>query len=246
METKSPDRGVYSDELTVQPNPSAGSIAGRVLAYARQRGIRGTLKALAKTIFYPFVHYNRHLIWDLTLDGNRPPSSWSPKEHLSILGPEDLEKALTPRLREFLGGVAAEHDLKGVRQGDRLLLVTIEGEYAYSAYIYFDTTVETRRQKKIYGEMKETPIIGSCLTAPAFRRRGIHRRVLNDAFRYLRQIGCRRVVLEVLADNEPSNQANERVGMNIRRELTDWTVFRRLVVQRVVEDRRPRWRVFVI
>ena len=52
-------------------------------------------------------------------------------------------------------------------------------------------------------------------------------------------------MLEVLADNQPSNRANEAVGMKIRRQLTDWTVFRRIVVQRVVEDNEPHWRVFL-
>src|SRR5262249_36782938 len=160
-------------------------------------------------------------------------------------------------------------------------------------YIYFDTTRETRRQKKIYCEPGDAPVIGSCSSTPvkvwrapahqlpsesgiarklrqllpadtnladaaegfkslgqlvytaqlahklgipfvllktrvvagenlwqavqklkpevdamaevrqAWDEASIHRRVLNDVFCYLRQLGYRRAINEVLAHNRP-------------------------------------------
>jgi hypothetical protein len=295
-----------------------------------------TVLAAVRTLTSPLVQYRRHLIWEVLLDAPRPPSPWAEDERLLIIGPESLEAEMNPQLWQFLGGESAADDLKGVREGDRLMLVTIENRYVYYGYIYFDTTRETRRQKRIFGEKDGTPVIGTCYSTPfkiwggktqqleqntelssrlqkllpagtdlqnaakgfkslgqfiytlhvsqnldipfdalragvlsgqslwqaiealkpnvdamaevrkAWDEASIHRRVLNEAFRYLQQLGYSRVINEVMASNQASSKANVAVGMKICRELRDWTIVKRLVVQKVEEANRSDWRVFVI
>jgi hypothetical protein len=309
-----------------------GDFFRRVKSYWRARGPRAFVLAAFKTIAGPVVRYNRHFIWEALLDTPRLPSPWADDERLSILGPEQLDPALNEPLRRFLGGENVTSDLEGVRHGDRLMLVTIDGKYAYSGYIYFDTTAATRRHVKIYCETPGVPVIGTCASAPAkiwggpagvpaqgalrskleqllpsgadlekaargFKTMGlflhtaqlahnlelpfdalkdrilagrnlwqavqdlnsnvdavaevrkiweeasIHRRVLNEAFRYLQQLGYPRVINDVLAHNEASIKANVAVGMRLCRELRDCTILKHLVVQRVGEGGRWRWRL---
>jgi hypothetical protein len=304
-------------------------------SYWRARGAQAFVLAVMKTIVGPLVRYRRHFIWEALLDAPRPPSPWSDEELLSIIGPEHLDAALKPRLRRFLGGESAARDLEGVRGGDRLILVTIDGNYVYSGYMYFDTTPETRRQMKIYGEAPGVPVLGNCVSLPfkiwhgpagtprqsalrskleqllpsgtdletaasgfktmglfihtaqlahnlgfsfdalksrilagrnlwqavqdlkphvdaaaevrkAWDNASIHRRVLNEAFRYLWSLGYSRAINEVLAHNDASNKANEAVGMRVCRELRDWTIFKHFVLQKVGEGGRSRWRFIVV
>jgi len=310
--------------------------AGTLQSYSARNGFKGTLLAIARSLVQPLGRYNHHFIWEVDLDAPRPSSPWAPDEQFSILGPEAVDGEMTPRLRRFLGGESAEGDLQGVREGDRLLLVEIGSGYAYSGYIYFNTTAETRRQKRIYLEPGDAPVIGSCISTPAkvwsgpgnrisestelaakvgrllpagtelsaaaegFKNLGqfvytahlsyrleipfaelkarvvagenlwtavkalkpgidamaevkqaweeasIHRRVLNDVFVYLKGLGYRRAINDVVAHNAASHKANQAVGMRMRRELRDWTVLRHLLIQRIREDGRSRWRVLVI
>jgi hypothetical protein len=303
--------------------------------YKEQKGLRSTALAVLRTLVQPLVRFNHHFIWEAELT-ERIPSVWSDEESFSIIGPEDLDAKLTPKLLKFLGGERAADDLNGVRQGDRLLLVTIAGDYVYSGYIYFNTTRETLRQKKIYNESDETPVIGTCISTPSkiwagkaesirpatelasrlqkllptgmalekaasgFKNLGqfvytvylshnleipfdqlkakvlggsalwkavqelrpgvdattevrrawdeasIHRRVLNDVFRYLYSQGYRRAMNDVLAHNEASHKANAAVGMKIRRELQDWTILKRCMLQRARSAGRSSWRLFGI
>jgi hypothetical protein len=305
-------------------------------AYSARKGLAATLRAVVRALVQPVVRYRHHLIWEATLHAPRLPSPWAEEERFSIIGPETLDAEVNPRLYRFLGDDDAAYDLQGVREGDRLLLVQIESAYVYSGYIYFNTTPETRRQKKIYREPGDAPIIGSCISRPVkiwprpvteltaanelsrklcrllpagstienaaagFKSMGqlvytaqlahnlgirfdvlkarvlsgdtlwkavealkpgidamaevrrvwdeasIHRRVLNDVFRYLQQLGYNRAINEVLAHNLPSLNANEAVGMKICRELRTCIVLGRLAVQRIAEAGRSQWRVFWI
>jgi hypothetical protein len=309
--------------------------AATVRSYLQRHGPKATIGAIVSTATGSVVRANRHGIWETVLNADRAPSPWADDEELKIIGPDRLDAELNPRLLRFLGGDAAADDLRGVRQGDRLLVVTINGEYVYSGYIYFNTTRATRRQKKIYAETDDTPVIGTCVSKPTriwagpptalpekselwrevlgllpagsdvnaaaagFANLGqfvytarlshqlqipftrlknlviggkalwtavaelrpdvdamgevrrvwdyasVHRRVLNDVFCYLFSIGFRRVINEVLVHNTPSQKANMAVGMTIRRELRDWTLLKRLVLQRVNEGERSYWRLFV-
>jgi hypothetical protein len=313
----------------------AGGFSRRVQSYWRAKGPRAFVLAVLKTITGWLCRYNRHFIWEALLDTPRPLSPWADEERLSILGPEQLDAELNEPLRRFLGGENAASDLEGVRHGDRLMLVTLDGKYVYSGYMYFDTTAETRRQVRIYGETPGVPVIGTCVSAPmkiwngpagvpaqgalrskleqllpsgtdlenaasGFKTMGlfihtaqlahnlelpfdalkdrilagrnlwqavqdlnpnidavaevrktweeasIHRRVLNEAFRYLQKLGYSRAINEVLAHNDASRKANVAVGMRLCRELRDWTILKHLVVQRVGEGGRWRWRLIWI
>ena len=124
---------------------------------------RGLAGALARRV----VRDNRYCIWETAGDVQRSPSIWADDEQFTIIGPDRLDAELNPRLLAFLGGDGAKGDLDGVRQGDRLLVVTIGGEYVYSGYVYFNTTAATRRQKHIYREHDESPVIGTCFSKPA-------------------------------------------------------------------------------
>ena len=313
----------------------AGAFWRKVRSYWRNRGPRAFVLAVVRALAGRLFRYDRHFIWEALLSTPRPPSPWSDDEQLLILGPGELEATLDEPLRRFLGGENATNDLEGVGRGDRLMLVRVDGEYAYSGYIYFDTTLETRRQVKIYGEALGVPVIGTCVSAPSriwngpagvpsqdalrfkleqllpletdlesaasgFKTMGmfihaaqlahnlelpfdvlkgrilsgrnlwqavqdlkpntnaadevrkiweeasIHRRVLNDAFRYLQNLGYSRVINDVLAHNDGSTKANIAVGMKLCRELRDWTILRHLVVQRVGVSGRWRWRLIWI
>ena len=309
---------------------------GRLRAYSAKRGLRATLAALGRNVVQRLVRYQHHFIWEEDLTRRREPSAWAADEQFSILGPDNIDGELSPSLREYLGGDGAAGDIEGVRKGDRLLLVRARGKYVYSGYIYFETTGESRRQKKIYAEDPRTPVIGTCVSAPlriwtesaqtitsseALRKKvqgllgegedlaeaardfkdlgqfvytafvshelkipfpalktlvcqgkplwraaqelkpgvdgmavarrawdesSVHRRVLNEVFRYLRNLGYARAINEVLAHNLASSNANIAVGMRVCRELRDWIVCKRVVIQRVSESGRTDWRVFRI
>jgi hypothetical protein len=318
---------------------SLGKIAksvGTLRSYLVRKGLGTTLLAVLRTLAHPVVRYRHHFIWEALLDRPRPPSPWAEEERFSIVGPECLDREMSPRLERFLEANDSASDFDGVRMGDRLLLVEIESWYVYSGFIYFNTTRETRRQKTIYCEPGDAPVIGTCVSRPVkiwsrpmtqlpadselarnlrrllpadtalesaaagFQSLGqfahtaqlahnleipfdqlkarimngdslwtgvaalrpgvdamgevrrvwdevsIHRRVLNDVFRYLQHLGYKRAINEVLADNLSSRNANEAVGMKICRELRTCTILGRLAVQRISEGGHSRWRVFRI
>jgi hypothetical protein len=305
-------------------------------SYVARKGLGATLMAVVRTLAHPVVRYRHHFIWEALLNTPRSPSPWAEEERFSIIGPETLDREMSPRLQRFLDADGSADDLDGVRKGDRLLLVEIDSSCVYSGYIYFDTTRETRREKTIYCEPGDAPVIGTCVSSPVkiwsrpmtplpadselarklrrllpadtamesaaagFKSLGqflhtaqlahnleipfdqlkarimsgdslwtgvaalrpgvdamgevrrvwdeasLHRRVLNDVFRYLQQLGYQRAINEVLADNLSSLNANKAVGMKICRELRTWMILGRLAAQRISEAGRSRWRVFRI
>lgn len=216
----------------------------RAWQYSARHGLWRTCAAAATTILAPVVRRRRHYLWEIALDGSREPSVWSPDEQLRIIDRETIDTELTPPLLALIGDEAARGDLEGVRGGDLLAVVVVASMPVYYSYVYFDTTDATRRHMKLFGETGGDPVTGTAYTVPAWRGRGIHRRAKNDLFRYLHARGVSRVVGDVDAGNTASNQANAAIGMRVCRELTDVTILGRLVVQRVVEGGRTRWRVF--
>jgi hypothetical protein len=214
----------------------------KVRSHLRQAGFRRTLVAAVLTAVSPVVRRRERLIWEVKL-GPREPSTWERGEKLLILGPENIDKALTGPLRSFLGGPAAAAEIEGVRGGDRLFVVASKMDFLACSYIFFDTTNETRRQARIYGERQNTPIIGMSFTSPAARGKGLYRRILNEMFRYLAHMNCDRAVCEVHPGNTPSNKASQAAGMRVCRELRDWAILNKLFVQRVIEGGKSRWRV---
>jgi len=141
-------------------------MGGKVTARWRQMGPWITFMTILRKLFKPLVQYQHLFIWEVALDSPRSHSIWAPDERMTIIGPEMIDSVINPRLMRFLGGERAADDLEGVRGGDQLLLVENETGYVYSGYIYFDTTRQTRRQKKIYGEGNGTPVVGTCVSRP--------------------------------------------------------------------------------
>ena len=218
-------------------------MAGLLRTEWRRRGALGMLQSAARAVIHLIVRRRDRLIW--AMDLSQPPAvaPWTSGEHLLILGPDNLDRELTPALRTFLGGDQAASDLDGVRRGDRLFVVRAGNEYLSCSYIFFATTRVTRRQARIYGEQRDTPIIGMSFTAPAARGRGLYRRLLTHMFAFLAAQGSIRAICEVHPDNTPSNRASQAAGMVLSRELTDWALLNRLFLQRVRENHATRWRV---
>jgi RimJ/RimL family protein N-acetyltransferase len=160
----------------------------------------------------------------------REPSVWQPGESLIILGPDTIDVKLTEQLRSFLGAPAAEAEIEGVRGGDRLFVVAPETDVLACSYIFFDTTREMRRQARIYGKLRNTPIVGMSFTSPAARGRGLYRRILNEMVRYFVQIKYKRVVAELQPGNIASHKASQAACMRVCRELCDWEILNKLFV----------------
>lgn len=217
-----------------------GTRMRRVRSRVSEEGAFRTGCAAFATLVSPIVQHRQRWIWEVKLGAHRP-STWNPAERLFIIGPENIDQALTPSLRAGLGGASGE--LAGVRRGDRLFVVAAGAEFLACSYVFFDVTKETRRHTRIYGEARNTPVIGMSFTAPAARGRGLYRRILNDMFVYLAGMGCQRAVCEVDPRNTASNRASEAAGMQICRELSEWSLLKRLFLQRVTEGGRSRWRI---
>jgi RimJ/RimL family protein N-acetyltransferase len=178
----------------------------------------------------------------MPLEEQRPAVIWSDGESFQIVGPENLDTDLTPELRSFLGGEEGESEIEGVRLGDRVFIASDAAGYLGRTCLFFDTKEETRRQARILGELPTTPILGSSFTTPAARGRGVHKRLVGEVFRYLQDLGYRRVVCEIDYENIASQTAKKGVGMSVCRQISDWKVLDLLVVQKVKESGRSRWR----
>lgn len=237
------DRGLPAGITGIMPSIGQTAALGvrKVCSRLRETGLRRTLAAAVSTAASPIVRRRERLIWEMK-PGPLEPSVWERGEKLVILGPENIDKELSDQLRAFLGPAAAP-EIEGVRGGDRLFVVATETDFLSCSYIFFDTTNETRRQARIYGEQRNTPIIGMSFTSPAARGRGLYRRILNEMFRYLANINCERAVCEVHPGNTPSNKASQAAGMRVCRELCDLAILNRLFIQRVTERGKSRWRV---
>lgn len=208
----------------------------------RKRGAWGVLAASIQTLIYPVAQFHRRLVWQMPLEGAIAPVIWSAGESLQIIGPENLDAELTPELSSFLGGEAAASEIEGVRLGDRVFIASDAAGYLGRTCLFFDTKQETRRQARILGELPTTPILGSSFTTPAARGRGVHKRLVSEVFRYLQDLGCRRVVCEIDYENIASQTAKAGVGMSVCRQISDWKVLDLIAVQKVKESGRSKWR----
>lgn len=212
-------------------------------ATARDESSASVLRTIGKAILSPLIQYRRRLVWEVDLTKVQPLSQWESGQSLIVLGPENVKHDTTAELRHFLGGDAAAAELDGVGGGDRLFVVASPTEYLAYSYIFFATREASRRQARILGEAENTPIIGQSFTAREARGRGIYRRVLNEMFIYLRGTGYERAVCEVDPLNRPSIRASRAAGMRMCRELDDWRILKRILLQRVQESGRTRWRL---
>ena len=209
----------------------------RIRHHWHGHGTLNTLGFLATRV----VRCRRYVVFDASLEIERPCTLWGEGEQLQRIGPEEVDTALTPEVRAFLGDADAQESIEGVRQGNQLFLVTNHGEIQHCGYILFET-----RQTKILGEKDRPPLIACCLTAPAARGRGLYRKALNAELCYLRTRGYRRAVIETDPENAPSRKGIEAAGFRLRREISACILLNWLVLQKVREDTRTKWTLTVL
>jgi hypothetical protein len=211
-------------------------LADRIRRHRRQHGSFATLRFLSSRVF----RRREHVVFDVLLDGIDAPR-WEEGEQLRVIGPENIDAEVTPAIRGFMGGDEAVESLQGVRNGDRLFVVTGDGEVLHGGYVLFHT-----RQTKLIGEPGDPPVIASCLTAPAARGRGLYRKALRAELCYLRDRGYRRAVIETSPDNTASRRGIEAAGFRFLREARVWIVMNKLVCQRLSDVSGTHWRVFLL
>jgi RimJ/RimL family protein N-acetyltransferase len=180
------------------------------------------------------------MVFEADLEKPRAASEWSPDEILESFGPDEIDSAVTPTLKAFLGGDAMEN-IDGVRSGNRLFLISGGGRHLHCGYILFRT-----RQAKLIGETDAPPIIACCFTAPAARGRSLYRKALNAELCFLRDRGYKRAVIETEPENTASRKGIEAAGFRLIRSVRAWIVLNGLVLQRIVEPSGSHWRVFFL
>jgi RimJ/RimL family protein N-acetyltransferase len=205
----------------------------RIWRHWRLHGAGSTLSFLASRVF----RRRRYVVFDACLEGPRPCTQWVEGEQLCRIGPNEVDTAMTPAIRAFLGDDAREN-IEGVRQGDQLFVVTTNDEVQHCGYILFRT-----RQTKILGEGDNPPLIANCQTAPAARGRGLYRKALNAELCYLKELGYRRAVIETGPENIPSRKGIEAAGFRFLREVTAYILLNCLLLQKVSEGPHTRWRL---
>jgi GNAT superfamily N-acetyltransferase len=211
-----------------------------------EAGLERRLRNLVHSILGKIVRFQSRYVWERALGADCQPPEWPSGETVEAIGPETAGLARQAPLFDFLGGPALVQELEGVSRGDRLFAVRNEFGYAAYSFIFFDITSSTMRQKRILLVEPGTPVIGLSFTAPEARGKGIYKRLLQEMFAYLAGRGAGRVVCEVEPGNGPSNAASRAVGMCLRRELSDCIIARKLVIQRVREAGKARWRILLV
>ena len=192
----------------------------------KQRGAGATLRFLLTRIFRHEVHW----LYAIDTARARGAIAWTPAENFRVVDAGNLEVELNPALEAFLGGPAAAENLRGIRNGDLLFLVTDGEQYVHRGY-----ALRRTRQKQLLGENEDTPMIAYCYTAPAARGRGLYQRALVAEADYLQARGFSRIVIET----DPSNVASQKgilaAGFAFEREVRAWILLNSLAV-RVTRD----------
>jgi len=210
-------------------------VAERIRRHWRQHGPLSTLRFLASRILRRW----RCVVYEASLETPGACAHWNDGDRLQVIGPENLDKALTPELRSFLGGEEAIENLEGVRTGNRLFVVANDSGFLHCGYILFQT-----RQTRIIGETTGPPVIACCQTVPTAQGRGLYRNALRAELCYLRERGYRRAVIETDPKNIPSRRGIEAAGFRLCRQATSWIVLNWIVGQKLVEPSGVRWRLF--
>jgi len=225
-------------EITVAERDRAAAFVPRLIKEAisriarlwKQRGAWATFRFLVTRIYRHEIH------WIYAIDAFRARAAvaWKPTERFRIVDAGNLEAELDPALEEFLGGPSAVENLRGIRNGDLLFLVTDDERYVHRGY-----ALRRTRQKHLLGEHEDTPMIAYCYTAPAARGRGLYQHALVAEADHLQAAGFQRVVIET----DPSNIASQKgilaAGFAYEREVRAW-IFLNLLVVRVTRDRTGR------
>jgi hypothetical protein len=216
--------------------PSIATIAHRLRYQLRQRGLLSTLRFLASRL-------GRHEVRAVySADLRRPCQAveWKGGERLVVVGPHNLESALTPRVVEFLRGSASEC-LAGIRSGDRLFIVADAENYLHRGYV-----VLTGRAKKLLDEPPDVPLIGYCYTAEAARGRGLYRRALVAELQYLQALGYKRVVIDSDPRNYASRKGIEAAGFAFARTVNVWIFLNLFALRQTITPAQRTWRALLL
>lgn len=212
-----------------------GNLA-RIRRLAKRRGLIGTCRFLASRVF----RHEERLVFERDCNVGVAPQ-WKRGEQLLEIGPENIDRAMTPALLKFLGGDEAFESLEGVRNGDRLFVVTGDGEYLHRGYVIFKN-----RQKRVLGDNSNAPVIGYCATTPAARGRGLYRRTLQAEVSYLGGLGHNRVLIETTPENRASRKGIEAAGFTLAWSANMWIILNTFVLRRTENHSGRNWRaVFV-
>jgi GNAT superfamily N-acetyltransferase len=166
-----------------------------------------------------------------------PLVEWAEGERLLVIGPDNLDSAVTPRMKAFLGGSTYEC-LAGISSGDRLFIIAERDEYLHRGYVMFGDGA-----KKLLDEPENIPLIGYCYTAPSARGRGIYRRALIAEMRYLQELGYKRVVVDTHPKNHASRKGIEAAGFMFVRTVKVWIIVNLVGIQRTESGHTVRWRI---
>ena len=202
---------------------------------------RGTAAAL-RMVFSRVVLHRRHVVFDADLGRPYGEPEWAGGERLLMLGPGEIDAAMTPALGAFLGGDEAADNIVGVRGGDLLFVVEDDGRYLHCGYVFFNA-----KGARLIGETDNPPLIGCCLTAADARGRGLYRKALQAELACLARKGFRRAVIETDPENLASRRGIEAAGFGLLREADTWTVLNILVFRRSKETAGGRkWSVSLL
>jgi hypothetical protein len=208
--------------------------AGRIRRYSRQHGVRATLAFLLSRV----VRHQQHVVFDMDLSAAPAAPDWNITQRVLVIGPENVDSAISPELYRFLGGDGAVENLQGLREGNRLFVVSNGDTFQHCGYILMKT-----RETSLLAERFGTPLIACCFTPTGARRQGIYRRALQEEVAYLGQQGFRRVIIETTPDNTASIRGIEAAGFRLCRRVSAWIILNHIGFARIVEssgERRTR------
>jgi RimJ/RimL family protein N-acetyltransferase len=207
------------------------------------RNLLGAVRRMLSSMIQPLFRHDQRVVWEVDPRTGVSAAPLQENESIAIIGPENIDSELNPRLLSFMGGESIHSEIEGVRQGDYLFVFRRGEAYLAYSFIFFATTENTRRQTRVLQEEINTPVIGLSYTAPEARGQGLYRKILISMFAFLAAKGCSRAVCEIEPNNNPSNRASQAVGMRPCRELSDWRILRRLLIQKVSAFGNDHWRL---
>jgi hypothetical protein len=216
----------------------------RVRQHCRTKGLIATVLAAAEMLLSPVLRRRRRVVFEASTVGVRQASPWAANERLLLIGPDNLD-TLDPALLANLRVEKHQRDFDGIRHGNRLFLVVDGNECIHRSYVRLSEGLLNDRKSLFFGELEMLPEIRSCETAERSQSRGLYRRVLNEALRYVQSLGYSRAVLYVMAENTASIKGVRAAGFTVCRELQDWILFNLLVIQNVSEAGDTAWRIFL-
>lgn len=182
------------------------SLLARVLGRVRRQGLKSTASSVLELARIKFYLDETHVIYELTLDGERPKKNLPPEFELVKGGENDL-----PLLNQ-LSDISEHQARQLLGPGNDLWLVLEGRQTAFACWIYRDAMLISAAQN---GRLELTPEI-VCLedsvASPLYRGRGIAPAAWSQIADRLEQSGARYMVTKIEEDNVASRRAVEKSG----------------------------------